>query len=86
MIGSLSLPLTDVIQIDKTAEYFRLLYDIKGRFTIHRITSEEAKVGQGQIMHTVLRACKRAHTMRSLLENMLAIVSPCVLYNKLMVG
>lgn len=47
MIGSLSLPLTDVIQIDKTAEYFRLLYDIKGRFTIHRITSEEAKVGQG---------------------------------------
>jgi len=34
----------DVITIDKTGEYFRLVYDIKGRFTIHRITAEEAKV------------------------------------------
>merc|ERR1712226_1090359 len=33
----------DVIQIDKTGENFRLLYDIKGRFTIHRITNQEAK-------------------------------------------
>lgn len=34
----------DVITIDKTGEYFRLVYDIKGRFAIHRITAEEAKV------------------------------------------
>jgi small subunit ribosomal protein S4e len=33
----------DVISIEKTGENFRLLYDIKGRFTIHRITAEEAK-------------------------------------------
>jgi len=33
----------DVITIDKTNEYFRLLYDTKGRFEIHRITPEEAK-------------------------------------------
>nr|CAD7602512.1 unnamed protein product [Timema genevievae] len=33
----------DVITIEKTAEYFRLIYDVKGRFTIHRISSEEAK-------------------------------------------
>merc|ERR1712076_314617 len=33
----------DVIQIDKTGENFRLIYDIKGRFTIHRITNQEAK-------------------------------------------
>ena len=39
----------DVIQIDKTAEYFRLLYDVKGRFTIHRITSEEAKFKLGKV-------------------------------------
>lgn len=33
----------DVVSIDKTGEHFRLLYDVKGRFTIHRITAEEAK-------------------------------------------
>ena len=34
----------DVVQIEKTGENFRLIYDVKGRFTIHRITQEEAKV------------------------------------------
>jgi len=33
----------DVVQIEKTGENFRLIYDVKGRFTIHRITTEEAK-------------------------------------------
>jgi len=33
----------DVISIDKTKEHFRLLYDVKGRFIVHRITAEEAK-------------------------------------------
>jgi len=33
----------DVITIEKTGENFRLLFDTKGRFTIHRITAEEAK-------------------------------------------
>ncbi len=33
----------DVIQIEKTSENFRLIYDVKGRFTIHRITNQEAK-------------------------------------------
>jgi len=33
----------DVITIDKTDENFRLLYDTKGRFNIHRIPAEEAK-------------------------------------------
>jgi len=33
----------DVITIDKTDEKFRLLYDVKGRFVIHRISNEEAK-------------------------------------------
>ena len=42
--GSVCSFLADVIQIDKTAEFFRLMYDVKGRFTIHRITSEESKV------------------------------------------
>ncbi|XP_068920563.1 small ribosomal subunit protein eS4-like isoform X2 [Petaurus breviceps papuanus] len=33
----------DVISIEKTGEHFRLVYDTKGRFAIHRITAEEAK-------------------------------------------
>ncbi|XP_064617454.1 small ribosomal subunit protein eS4-like [Liolophura sinensis] len=33
----------DVITIEKTAENFRLIYDVKGRFTVHRIKPEEAK-------------------------------------------
>eukprot|EP00181_Compsopogon_caeruleus_P001613 CAMPEP_0184688586 /NCGR_PEP_ID=MMETSP0312-20130426/30179_1 /TAXON_ID=31354 /ORGANISM="Compsopogon coeruleus, Strain SAG 36.94" /LENGTH=198 /DNA_ID=CAMNT_0027145837 /DNA_START=360 /DNA_END=956 /DNA_ORIENTATION=+ len=33
----------DVVTIQRTNEIFRLLYDIKGRFVLHRITPEEAK-------------------------------------------
>jgi small subunit ribosomal protein S4e len=33
----------DVISIEKTGEHFRLIYDVKGRFAIHRITEEEAQ-------------------------------------------
>jgi len=33
----------DVIRIAKTDEQFRLLYDIKGRYILHRITTEEAQ-------------------------------------------
>ena len=34
----------DVISIDKIGENFRLIYDTKGRFAVHRITPEDAKV------------------------------------------
>lgn len=34
----------DVVQIPKTNENFRLLYDTKGRFRLHSIRDEEAKV------------------------------------------
>lgn len=33
----------DVISIEKTGEHFRLVYDTKGRFTVHRISTEEAE-------------------------------------------
>jgi len=33
----------DVISIERTSENFRLIYDVKGRFTVHRISNEEAK-------------------------------------------
>ncbi|CAK8683113.1 small ribosomal subunit protein eS4-like isoform X2 [Clavelina lepadiformis] len=33
----------DVITIEKTGENFRLIFDVKGRFAVHRITADEAK-------------------------------------------
>lgn len=33
----------DVMSIKKTNEKFRLLYDVKGRFVVHRISNEESK-------------------------------------------
>jgi len=33
----------DVVQIDKTDERFRMLYDVKGRFVLHRIAKEECQ-------------------------------------------
>lgn len=30
--------------IEKTSEHFRLVYDVKGRFAVHRITADEASV------------------------------------------
>jgi len=32
----------DVVSLEKSGEHFRILYDVKGRFVIHRITPEEA--------------------------------------------
>jgi len=33
----------DIITIEKTNEFFRLLYDVKGRFILQRITPQESK-------------------------------------------
>jgi small subunit ribosomal protein S4e len=33
----------DVVSMEKTNEYFRLLYDVRGRFTLHRIHQDESK-------------------------------------------
>merc|ERR1711948_91645 len=53
----------DVVGMDKTNEYFRLLYDVRGRFTLHRISVEESKyklcrvkdlaMGSGQVPYIV---------------------------------
>ncbi|AOW03993.1 40S ribosomal protein S4 [Yarrowia lipolytica] len=39
----------DVIQLEKTGENFRLVYDVKGRFAVHRITDEEAAYKLGKV-------------------------------------
>ena len=47
----------DVISIERTNEFFRILYDSKGRFVVHRIKPEEAKVRQGFLdclLHNIL--------------------------------
>lgn len=33
----------DVISMEKAGEHFRLLYDVRGRFSVHRIGEEESK-------------------------------------------
>jgi small subunit ribosomal protein S4e len=33
----------DVVSIEKTNEFFRLLYDVRGRFAVHRIGADESK-------------------------------------------
>jgi len=53
----------DVISLEKTGENFRLVYDVKGRFAVHRISSDEAQyklckikkvaVGKGNVPYVV---------------------------------
>lgn len=44
----------DVISIEKTGENFRLIYDTKGRFTVHRIQTEEAEYKLGKVKRVQL--------------------------------
>jgi small subunit ribosomal protein S4e len=44
----------DVVTIEKTGEFFRLIYDVKGRFTIHRITADEAKYKLGKVRKVLM--------------------------------
>ncbi|RAO72856.1 uncharacterized protein BHQ10_008868 [Talaromyces amestolkiae] len=44
----------DVISIEKTGENFRLIYDTKGRFTVHRIQAEEAEYKLGKVKRVQL--------------------------------
>ena len=41
----------DVIEIEKTGEQFRLVYDVKGRFVVHRISPEEASYKLAKVSH-----------------------------------
>ena len=63
--------IADVITIDKTNENFRLIYDVKGRFTIHRITADEAKVSCRvafvvYVLLFLLPACHFTHFFNSI--------------------
>lgn len=41
----------DVLSLDATDEHFRLLYDAKGRFVVHRIQKDEAQYKLGRVKH-----------------------------------
>lgn len=41
--SSLVAASVDVVSMEKSNEFFRLLYDVRGRFAVHRIRAEEAK-------------------------------------------
>lgn len=51
----------DVISIEKTNEHFRMLYDVRGRFAVHRVSAEEAKVRRcaTPAQHQMLRSTAR---------------------------
>ena len=44
----------DVVEITKTNELFRMLYDVNGRFNSHRISPEEAKYKLGKVRRVEL--------------------------------
>lgn len=44
----------DVLHLKPSNEYFRLLYDVKGRFTVSKITEEEAKTKLLKVKQSVL--------------------------------
>ena len=44
----------DVVTIEKTGEHFRMLYDNKGRFVVHRIDNEEAKFKLCKVKHVMV--------------------------------
>ncbi|CAN6605955.1 small ribosomal subunit protein eS4B [Trichomonascus vanleenenianus] len=46
--------LMDVISLEKTNEHFRLIYDTKARFAVHRITDEEAQYKLGKVKRVQL--------------------------------
>merc|ERR1711939_713685 len=44
----------DVVSIDKTGEHFRLIYDTKGRFAVHRAEQAEAEYKLGKVKRVQL--------------------------------
>jgi small subunit ribosomal protein S4e len=52
------LGMMDVVTIEKTGEYFRILYDVKGRFQAHKIDAKEAQFKLCRIKRKAMGANK----------------------------
>ena len=48
----------DVVELDKSGDKFRLLYDVKGRFVLHRIDADESKFKLCRVQKTCITAGK----------------------------
>jgi len=48
----------DVVELEKSGDAFRLLFDVKGRFVLHRISKEEKKYKLCKVMKTMITANK----------------------------
>jgi len=48
----------DVVELDKSGDKFRLLYDVKGRFVLHRIDADESKFKLCRVQKTHITAGK----------------------------
>merc|ERR1719341_2174372 len=58
----------DVVQIEKTGENFRIIYDVKGRFTVHRITASEVA--------NVMRRMEQKHMVDWIINNVKKSITP----------
>jgi len=47
-----------VVKIPKSGDQFRLLYDVKGRFTLHRLEDEETKYKLARVVKNEVTANK----------------------------
>jgi small subunit ribosomal protein S4e len=63
----------DVITIDKSDERFRLLYDVKGRFVLHRISKEESQYKLARVQQ-ISRAKKASIGRNPLQQGQLAAI------------
>ena len=48
-----------MVTLEGSNDRFRLLYDVKGRFVLHRISEEEAQVRSGFVDVMVSTSCAR---------------------------
>merc|ERR1712127_245682 len=48
----------DIVELEKSGDRFRLLYDTKGRFVLHRVDKDEAKFKLGRIQKVYVTAKK----------------------------
>ena len=48
-----------MVTLEGSNDRFRLLYDVKGRFILHRISEEEAQVRNGLVVVMYSTSCAR---------------------------
>ena len=63
----------DVIEIDRTDEHFRLIYDTKGRFVTHRITKVDLSRSCIAQASEELRLSRQMQRARTLLLSLLCV-------------